>query len=97
MSFYVCVAPPETMREHVVAAANAMKAGEWKKCSDFILAIKAWNLFINVEQVKQMLTRYCCHSCLLRMLIVFFTIRKIQEESLRTYIFTYGYVYDSLR
>ena len=32
--------PPETMREHVVAAANAMKCGDWKKCRDYILDIK---------------------------------------------------------
>ena len=28
------------MREHVVAAANAMKCGDWKKCRDYILDIK---------------------------------------------------------
>lgn len=72
------VGPPETMREHVVAAANAMKCGDWKKCRDYILDIKAWNLFVNAEQVKEMLTG------------------KVQEESLRTYIFTYGRVYDTL-
>ena len=32
--------PPETMREHIVAAANAMKIGDWKKCRDYILDIK---------------------------------------------------------
>ena len=29
--------PPESMREHVVAASKAMKAGDWKKCSGFII------------------------------------------------------------
>jgi translation initiation factor 3 subunit C len=72
------VGPPETMREHVVAAANAMKKGNWKQCRDYILNIKSWNLFINVDEVKLMLTS------------------QIQEETLRTYIFTYGAVYDSL-
>ena len=32
--------PPESMREHVVAAAHAMRKGDWKACRDFILAIK---------------------------------------------------------
>ncbi|XP_011403348.1 PREDICTED: eukaryotic translation initiation factor 3 subunit C-like [Amphimedon queenslandica] len=72
------VGPPETMREHVVAAANSMKKGNWIQARDYLLNIKAWNLFTNVEEVKAMLTS------------------KIQEETLRTYIFTYGSVYDSL-
>ena len=32
--------PPETMREHVVAASNAMKEGNWKKCRDYIISVK---------------------------------------------------------
>lgn len=32
--------PPETMREHIVAAAKAMKKGDWKKCAQYILAVK---------------------------------------------------------
>ena len=32
--------PPESMREHVVAASNAMREGNWKACKDYILAIK---------------------------------------------------------
>lgn len=72
------VGPPDSMREHVVAAAHAMLKGDWKNCRDYILSIKAWDLFLNVEQLKEMLAR------------------KIQEETLRTYIFTYGETYDTL-
>ncbi|XP_078361502.1 eukaryotic translation initiation factor 3 subunit C-like [Oculina patagonica] len=72
------VGPPESMREHVVAASKAMKKGDWKQCKDYILAVKVWKLFRQTEQVQEMLTR------------------KIQEESLRTYLFTYNSVYDSL-
>ena len=32
--------PPESMREHVVAASNSMREGNWKACRDYILAIK---------------------------------------------------------
>ena len=32
--------PPETMREHIVAAVKSMKKGDWKKCSEYILAVK---------------------------------------------------------
>ena len=31
------VGPPESMREHVVAASKAMKNGDWKACRDFII------------------------------------------------------------
>ena len=34
------IGPPESMREHVVAAAHAMKVGDWKKCKQYILSIK---------------------------------------------------------
>ena len=50
--------PPDSMREHVVAAAHAMLKGDWKNCRDYILSIKAWDLFLNVEQLKEMLARY---------------------------------------
>ncbi|XP_065054309.1 eukaryotic translation initiation factor 3 subunit C-like [Rhopilema esculentum] len=72
------VGPPETMREHIVAAAKAMKKGDWKNCSGYILAIKSWNLFSKSDEVKEMLKK------------------KIKEESLRTYLFTYNKVYDSI-
>lgn len=74
--------PPESMREHVVAASKAMKTGDWKACKNFILNekmnAKVWELFYKSETVQEMVTG------------------KIQEESLRTYLFTYSSVYDSL-
>ena len=36
----VHVGPPESMREHVVAAAHAMQRGDWKACKDYITSIK---------------------------------------------------------
>ncbi|XP_077995240.1 eukaryotic translation initiation factor 3 subunit C-like [Glandiceps talaboti] len=74
--------PPESMREHVVAASKAMKNGNWKACRNFLINSKmngkVWNLFPESEIVKKLI------------------VRKIQEESLRTYLFTYGSVYESL-
>lgn len=76
------VGPPESMREHVVAASKAMRNGDWKKSRDLIINdkmnAKVWDLFYESEKVRTMLTR------------------KIQEESLRTYLFTYSKVYDSI-
>ncbi|XP_072454602.1 eukaryotic translation initiation factor 3 subunit C isoform X2 [Notamacropus eugenii] len=74
--------PPESMREHVVAASKAMKMGDWKTCHSFIINEKmngkVWDLFPEANKVRTML------------------VRKIQEESLRTYLFTYSSVYDSI-
>uniref|UniRef100_A0A0P6G0J7 Eukaryotic translation initiation factor 3 subunit C n=1 Tax=Daphnia magna TaxID=35525 RepID=A0A0P6G0J7_9CRUS len=74
--------PPESMREHVVAASKAMRNGLWKQAHNFIINekmnAKVWDLFYQADRVRTML------------------VRKIQEESLRTYLFTHSSVYDSL-
>ncbi|CAD5114851.1 DgyrCDS3887 [Dimorphilus gyrociliatus] len=76
------VGPPETMREHIVAASKAMKIGDWVACKSFLIndkmQQKVWSLMHNSSSVKSMLER------------------KIQEESLRTYLFSYAQVYNSL-
>merc|ERR1719489_194505 len=76
------VGPPESMREHVVAASKAMRNGDWRKAANYIINekmnAKVWDLFYDADSVRSMLTR------------------KIQEESLRTYLFTYSNVYDSI-
>jgi len=72
------VGPPDSMREHLVAAAKAMMKADWETCADTLLAHKIWNLMPKAEEVKEMLRR------------------KIKEESLRTYLFTYSACYDSI-
>lgn len=76
------VGPPESMREHVVAASKAMRVGNWRACRGFIINekmnAKVWDLFHQADTVRAMIGQ------------------KIKEESLRTYLFTYSCVYDSL-
>lgn len=76
------VGPPESMREHVVAAAKAMRNGNWSACWHFIvnkkISTKVWDLFYEADRVREMLTRF------------------VKEESLRTYLFTYSNVYSSI-
>uniref|UniRef100_T1H526 PCI domain-containing protein n=1 Tax=Megaselia scalaris TaxID=36166 RepID=T1H526_MEGSC len=76
------VGPPESMREHVVAAAKAMRCGNWQACSNFIINkkmnTKVWDLFYEADGVREMLSKF------------------IKEESLRTYLFTYSNVYSSI-
>lgn len=43
------IGPPESMREHVVAASKAMKKGDWKRCSEYILAVKVPD--VNMKQI----------------------------------------------
>ena len=74
--------PPESMREHVVAASKAMRNGNWFACRNFIINdkmnAKVWDLFYQADDVRNMLTKL------------------IREEALRTYLFTYSHVYDSI-
>lgn len=76
------VGPPESMREHVVAAAKAMRCGNWSACSTFIVNVKmnakVWDLFYEADRVREMIIKF------------------IKEESLRTYLFTYSNVYTSI-
>ena len=45
------VGPPESMREHVVAASKAMKKGDWRQCRDYILAVKV-KLLLKIKQLS---------------------------------------------
>uniref|UniRef100_A0AAX7UUL9 Eukaryotic translation initiation factor 3 subunit C n=1 Tax=Astatotilapia calliptera TaxID=8154 RepID=A0AAX7UUL9_ASTCA len=51
--------PPESMREHVVAASKAMKMGDWRTCHSFIINekmnSKVWDLFPEAQRVREML------------------------------------------
>uniref|UniRef100_A0A8U8C1B9 Eukaryotic translation initiation factor 3 subunit C n=1 Tax=Geospiza parvula TaxID=87175 RepID=A0A8U8C1B9_GEOPR len=53
--------PPESMREHVVAASKAMKTGDWRRCHRFVvnekMNSKVWDLFPEADQVRAMLVR----------------------------------------
>uniref|UniRef100_A0A673WQ73 Eukaryotic translation initiation factor 3 subunit C n=1 Tax=Salmo trutta TaxID=8032 RepID=A0A673WQ73_SALTR len=47
--------PPESMREHVVAASKSMKMGDWRTCHSFIINekmnSKVWDLFPETQCV----------------------------------------------
>mmetsp|Transcript_22673 Transcript_22673/g.27777 ORF Transcript_22673/g.27777 Transcript_22673/m.27777 type:complete len:388 (+) Transcript_22673:101-1264(+) len=75
----VFTGPPENTRDHVLAAAIAMKEGDWQKASDLLLGLAIWNLLANPSDVKEML------------------LRKVKEESLRTFMLTYGSHYNSMK
>ena len=70
------------MREHVVAASKAMRNGDWRKARDFI---------VNDKMNAKVWDLFYDAESVRAMLS-----RKIQEESLRTYLFTFSNVYDSI-
>lgn len=65
-----------------MAAAKAMRCGNWNACATFIvnkkMNTKVWDLFYEADRVREMLIKF------------------IKEESLRTYLFTYSNVYSSI-
>ncbi|KAF5400038.1 Eukaryotic translation initiation factor 3 subunit C [Paragonimus heterotremus] len=76
------IGPPETPRDYVLAAAKAMRYGNWKACTQYIINpkmdAKIWNLLFQSARVKTLLGT------------------KIKEESLRSFLFTYSAIHDSI-
>uniref|UniRef100_A0A8C7GGK5 Eukaryotic translation initiation factor 3 subunit C N-terminal domain-containing protein n=1 Tax=Oncorhynchus kisutch TaxID=8019 RepID=A0A8C7GGK5_ONCKI len=58
--------PPESMREHVVAASKSMKMGDWRTCHSFIINekmnSKVWDLFPETQCGREMLVRLVCQK-----------------------------------
>ena len=76
----VFIGPPENTRDHVMQASKALSQGDWKKCKALIEKIKVWDLMGKEESER----------------IKVMLGRKIQEEGVRTYLFTYSAYYDTL-
>lgn len=47
--------PPESIKENIVAATNALKEGNWKKSSQYLLNLDVWKLIPNADHVKSVL------------------------------------------
>ncbi|KAL5108367.1 hypothetical protein TcWFU_000585 [Taenia crassiceps] len=76
------IGPPESPRDHVIAASKAMRFGNWRNATKYIFSpkmdAKIWVLFYDPNNVKKMLEE------------------KIKEECLRCYLFTYSSVHESV-
>jgi translation initiation factor 3 subunit C len=73
--------PPENARDHVVAAAKLLAQGSWKKSAELIVKLSVWELFPG-----QGVTQHVKEMIQ----------RKIQVESLRTYLLAFSEEYDSV-
>ena len=76
----VFIGPPENTRDHVMQASKALSQGDWKKAKTLIEKIKVWDLMGKEESER----------------IKAMLGRKIQDEGVRTYLFTYSAFYDTL-
>lgn len=76
------VGPPENMREHVVAASRAMRNGDWRACITFLINDK-----MNAK-VWDLMARSTQVTAML--------VEKVKEETLRSYLFKYSSVYESM-
>lgn len=76
----VFIGPPENTRDHVMQASKALSQGDWKKSRNLIQRIKVWDLMGKDESER----------------IKSMLGRKIQDEGVRTYLFTYSSFYDTL-
>lgn len=76
----VFVGPPETTREHVLAATKAILEGDWKKGYSYLSKMDVWNLLPGDggQQVKALL------------------MTRIQEEAIRCYLLVNAEYYDSI-
>lgn len=91
----VFTGPPESTRDHIMQASRALQDGEWEKCRDLIQSIKIWSLMPECASVKEMLAKWVSR-CLIYSATYAVSSRRIQEEGLRTYLFTYAPHYSTL-
>jgi len=87
--------PPENVRDHIMGASKKLLKGDWKAATTLINAIPIWDLLPNPSKVKEMLATYVgpdpsqlCNADL--------DYSKIQQEGLRTFLFTYANFYESV-
>jgi len=77
----VFTGPPEQTRDYIMCATKAMEKGDWEECSNLLCNLEVWNLVPGDDAVEK---------------IGAMLVDKIKLEGLRTYLFTYSSLYDSL-
>eukprot|EP00036_Acanthoecidae_sp_10tr_P008323 CAMPEP_0182919282 /NCGR_PEP_ID=MMETSP0105_2-20130417/2603_1 /TAXON_ID=81532 ORGANISM="Acanthoeca-like sp., Strain 10tr" /NCGR_SAMPLE_ID=MMETSP0105_2 /ASSEMBLY_ACC=CAM_ASM_000205 /LENGTH=1048 /DNA_ID=CAMNT_0025056443 /DNA_START=122 /DNA_END=3270 /DNA_ORIENTATION=- len=58
------VGPPETNKEHLLAASLALLKGDWRQANEYAMALRVWKLFPKPDEVTTMLTQKIKESAL---------------------------------
>jgi translation initiation factor 3 subunit C len=77
--------PPESARDHIMQATKALQVGDWRESSRLIGEIKIWKLLSSAADGKG-------GEESVKALLS----QRIQEEGLRTYLFSYNAYYTSV-
>ncbi|CAO1618200.1 unnamed protein product [Parajaminaea phylloscopi] len=78
--------PPESARDHIMQATKALQNGDWRECSRLIGEIKIWKLLSSADSNGK-----GGEESVKKLLG-----KRIQEEGLRTYLFSYNAYYSSV-
>lgn len=63
--------PPENTRDYVLAATQALSAGEWKLCVQHVFALKMWSVMPHREHVSTRITELIKNEALHTFLLTF--------------------------
>lgn len=62
--------PPETIKEHIVAATNALKESDWERCLKYLLDLDVWKFIYNADELKRVLEQRVKEECLRAFILV---------------------------
>lgn len=91
--------PPESARDHIMQATKALQVGDWRECTRLVCEIKIWKLLSSVDSPAAGTSATNTTSSAGRggeESVKALLSRRIQEEGLRTYLFSYNAYYSSV-
>ncbi|PWN26733.1 hypothetical protein BDZ90DRAFT_232850 [Jaminaea rosea] len=88
--------PPESARDHIMQATKALQVGEWREAVRLVSEIKIWKLLSSVETPAAAGSSAAPSSRGGEESVKALLARRIQEEGLRTYLFSYNAYYSSV-
>jgi len=47
----------DNTKDTIFSATQSLREGDWKTCTDLILGLRSWNLFLNPQEVKKIISK----------------------------------------